>query len=94
MGVMHYVAICEFGGSVVKNPPANAGNTGEAGSIPGWKRSPEEEMATCSSFMPGKPHGQRRLVGYSLWGHKELDMTEHTLVLVVSWVTHTASVTS
>ena len=78
MGVMHYVAICEFGGSVVKNPPANAGNTGEAGSIPGWKRSPEEEMATCSSFMPGKPHGQRRLVGYSLWGHKELDMTEHT----------------
>ena len=64
MGVMHYVAICEFGGSVFKNPPANAGNTGEAGSIPGWKRSPEEEMATCSSFMPGKPHGQRRLVGY------------------------------
>ena len=27
------------GGSVVKNPPANAGN---AGSIPGWRRSPGE----------------------------------------------------
>ena len=22
------------------------------------------------------PHGQRSLVGYSPWGHKELDMTE------------------
>ena len=22
------------------------------------------------------PHGQRRLVGYSLWGHKESDTTE------------------
>ena len=28
-------------------------------------------------FLPGKSHGQRSLVGYSLWGHKELDMTEH-----------------
>ena len=28
------------GGSVVKNPPANAGDTGDAGSIPGSGRSP------------------------------------------------------
>ena len=28
------------GGSVVKNLPANAGATGDAGSIPGWGRSP------------------------------------------------------
>ena len=26
--------------------------------------------------MPGKSHGQRSLVGYSTWGHKELDTTE------------------
>ena len=26
--------------------------------------------------LPGKSHGQRSLVGYSPWGHKELDMTE------------------
>ena len=25
---------------MVKNPPANAGNTGDKGSIPGWERSP------------------------------------------------------
>ena len=28
------------GGSVVKNPPANAGDTGDMGSIPGLGRSP------------------------------------------------------
>ena len=34
---------------MVKNLPANAGDTGLSGLIPGWGRSPEEEMAThCS----------------------------------------------
>ena len=28
-------------------------------------------------FLPGKSHGWRSLVGYSPWGHKELDTTEH-----------------
>ena len=35
--------------------------------------------------MPGKPHGQRSLAGYSPWGGKESDMTElltHTLQFV------------
>ena len=27
-------------------------------------------------FSPGKSHGQRSLVSYSLWGHKEPDTTE------------------
>ena len=35
------------GGSVVKNPPANAG---DSGLIPGSGRSPKEEMATHSSI--------------------------------------------
>ena len=30
------------GGSVVKHPPANAGDTGDVGSIPRWGRSPGE----------------------------------------------------
>ena len=29
-------------------------------------------------FLSGKSHGQRSLVGYSPWGRKESDMTEHT----------------
>ena len=36
----------------------------------------EEEMATHSRILAGKSHGLRSLAGYSLWGCKELDMTE------------------
>jgi len=36
----------------------------------------EKEMATTPVLLPGKSHGRRRVVGYSPWHHKELDMTE------------------
>ena len=42
------------GGLVVKNPPANAGDTGVADLIPGSGRSLEEEMATHSSILAWK----------------------------------------
>ena len=29
-------------------------------------------------FLPGKFHGQKNLVGFSPWGCRELDTTEHT----------------
>ena len=29
-------------------------------------------------FLPGESHGQRSLVGYGPWGHKESDTTEVT----------------
>ena len=38
----------------------------------------EKEMATHSNILAWESHGQRSLVGYSPWGHKELDMTEAT----------------
>ena len=38
--------------------------------------SPEQEMATHSSILAWKIHGQRSLVGYSPWGCKELGTTE------------------
>ena len=38
----------------------------------------EEEMATSSSILAWKTHGQRSLVGYGLGGCKESDMTECT----------------
>ena len=37
----------------------------------------EKEMATYSSILPGKSHGQRSLAGYSPWGLQDLDMTKH-----------------
>ena len=36
----------------------------------------EKEMATTPVLLPGKSHGQRSVVGYSPWGHKELDTTK------------------
>ena len=36
---------------VVKNPTANVGDIKNSGAIPGWGRSLEEEMATCSGFL-------------------------------------------
>ena len=38
----------------------------------------EEEIATHSSIPAGKIPWKRSLVGYSLWGPKESDTTEHT----------------
>ena len=32
----------------------------------------EKEMATHSSILAWRSHGQRRLAGYSPWGHKSL----------------------
>ena len=37
----------------------------------------EKETATHPVFLPGESQGQRSLVGYSSWGHKECDITEH-----------------
>ena len=49
--------------SVVKNPPANAG---EVGSIPGSGRSPGEGNGNPLQYsFLGKSHGQRSLFGYS-----------------------------
>ena len=42
------------GSSVVRNPSANAGEVGDATSIPGLGRSPEEEMANCSRILAWK----------------------------------------
>ena len=43
----------------------------------GWDDPLEEEMATHSNILAGKPNGQRILEGYSPKGHKESDMTKH-----------------
>ena len=38
----------------------------------------EEGMEPTPVFLPGESHGQRSLVVYGPWGHKELDMTKAT----------------
>ena len=81
-------------GSVVKNPPVNAGDARDAGSIPGSRRSPRVgngnpvqysffffllyNIVLVPVFLPGKSHGERSLVGYSPCGLIELDMAEYS----------------
>ena len=63
-------------GLVVQILPANAGDAGDAGSIPGkisWRRTSQPTPV----FLPGESYGQRSLAGYSSWGRKS-DMTEAT----------------
>ena len=64
----------------VKNPPAMQGTWvwSLVGKIP-WRR----EWQPTPVFLSGEFHGQRSLVGYISWGHKELDTTE--------WLTHLPS---
>ena len=40
-------------------------------------------------FLPGKFHGQRNLTGYSPWGWKESDTTEHSMRAYTHTHTHT-----
>ena len=56
-----------FGGSVLKNPPANSG---DMDLIPWWRA-----WQPTPVFLPGKSHGLRSLAGYSPWGCKESDTT-------------------
>ena len=58
---------------MVKNPPANVGDTRDVGSIPRLGRSPG--VGPTPVFLPGKFHGQRSLVGYK--NFSEVPMGSH-----------------
>ena len=48
-----------------------------------WRR----KRQAIPVFLPGEFHGQRSLVDYNPWGHKELDMTEQlTLSFLSCWI--------
>ena len=65
---------CFHGGSADK---ASACSVGDLGSIPGLGRSPGGGNGNPLQYSCLKNfHGLRSLVGYSPWGHKELDTTE------------------
>ena len=51
------------GGSVVKSPPVNAGDTRDAGLVPGSGRSPGGGNGNpLHIFLLGEGHGQRSLM--------------------------------
>ena len=59
---------------VVKNPPANAGNSRDAGSIPALGRSPGRGHGNPLQY--SSLENQRSLVGYSPQGCIDSDMTQ------------------
>ena len=55
----------------VKNPPANAGDTGDNGFDPWVRKMPwRRKWQPTPVFLPGRSHGQRSLAGSSPWGCK------------------------
>ena len=61
----------------------SAGNVGKLGLIPGLGRSPRGEHGNPLQYsFLDNPHGWN-LVGYSLWGHRESDMTKHSIACQV-----------
>ena len=60
------------------NSKAFACNTGNLCSLP---RSGRREWPLTPVFLPGEFYGQRSLVGYSLWGHKEQPSLHFQLLL-------------
>ena len=67
---------------MVKNPPASVGDAGDMGLIPGSGRSPGEGNSNPLQNSCLESQGQRSLMGYSPWGCKESDMTEHVCTYV------------
>ena len=62
---------------VVENPPTNAGDLRDSGSIPRPGRCPGGGHGNPLQYpCLENPHGQRSLAGYHPWGRKELDTTE------------------
>ena len=55
---------------------ASVYNVEGLGSIPVGKIPWRRKWQSTPVLLPGKSHGQRGLVGYSPWGHKESETTE------------------
>ena len=66
------------GSSVVKNPPASAGGTGNLVQSLGWEDPLEEELAAHSSILTWEIPWTEEPGGLQCLGCKELDMTVHT----------------
>ena len=73
------------GGSVVKNPPVDAGDTrGMNGFSPWVRQIPwRRKWLLTLVFLPRESHGQRSLEGYSPGDRKESDMTERQSMYVL-----------
>ena len=70
---LYFIDVCfykDFPGDA--SGKESACNAADPGLIAGLERSPAEGNGKpFQLFLPGEFHGQRSLVGFSTWGHKE-----------------------
>ena len=70
---------------MVKNAPANAGDIGDTGLLPGWGRFPGGGHGNPFQYSClENPYGQRSMEGYNPWSLKESDMTEQLSTLLIN----------
>ena len=67
---------------MVKNPSANAGAIGDAGSIPGWGRSPGGGNGNPLKYSCQVNPMDRGAWQATVHGVAESDMTEHTHMMI------------
>ena len=72
------------GGAVVKNPPPNAGDTRDVGSIPGLGRSPGGGHGNPPQYSCLEKSKDRGAWQATVHGVTESDMTEHTCTQIVT----------
>ena len=85
--VSNYILFWGFlGGSVVKNPPANAGIAGDVGSVAGLGRSLEGGNGNPLQYSClGNPMERGAWQAIVHGGRKESDMTELLSMLTCTW---------
>ena len=93
-GICLLLLLDYLSGSVVKNPPANARDTG---SIPDLGRSSRRDHGNPLSILAGNPYGQGSLVGNSPWVPKSQTRlsggtTAATTTIII--ISHQCSLTS
>ena len=69
------------GGTVIKNLPANAGDTRDTSSMPGLGRSPGGGHGHPLQYACLENPRDRGSWGYSPWVEESSDVTEHTHII-------------
>ena len=72
-------------GSVVKNPPASAGDVRDTVLNPGSERSPEKEMAAHSSILAWRIPWTEEPGKLQFTGSQRLDTTKHAYMSIIIW---------
>ena len=81
---LHFLYLMSPGSGSHKEPTCQCRRHETLVQFLGWEEPQKRKWQPTSVSLPGESHGQRSLVGYSPWGHKESDSYAHTTYLRAS----------